>query len=302
MPNFLIIGATKSATTSLFMYLGQHPQVYLPPVKEPNFFNSVGLPKPADYRPQRGPIRKIYDLAEYQALFADAPPGALAVGEATPNYLRNPYAARQIHAHIPAARLIASLRQPADRAYSHFLMNASQMKEDRPFEEIARAEMAAIGPLDDGGREPEAFLPYLYAGLYHRHLTGYYALFSRAQVRVLLYDDIAADAPAAVRGLFEFLGVDPRFPVDTSERAVASFAIKRRGAFSLLKKIHIGRILRRVLPGGLFRRVRRAGLEQLAEKAPPLDPALRRELTEYFRPEILRLQDLLGRDLTPWLA
>ena len=110
MPNFLIIGAMKSGTTALYYYLEQHPQVYMSPVKEPNFFcseeNSDG-----DFATR---------LGAYQDLFRDVS-GEKAIGEASHCYLYEPEAAARIQEYITDAKLIAVLRDPVDRAYSHFL-------------------------------------------------------------------------------------------------------------------------------------------------------------------------------------
>ncbi|MGQ9662575.1 MAG: sulfotransferase domain-containing protein [Kiritimatiellia bacterium] len=127
LPNFLIVGAPKAGTTSLFDYLGQHPEVYTPPVKEPCFFSS-GLPA------------FTHDLAEYEALFAGQTTQT-AIGEASTTYLYDPDAARRIHDLLPEARIIIMLRNPAERAYSEWAYNALQLAcEPLSFEAALEAE------------------------------------------------------------------------------------------------------------------------------------------------------------------
>src|SRR3954452_17434204 len=121
MPNFLIVGAAKSGTTSLYYYLKQHPQVFVSPVKEPKFFayegEKVVYRGPGDAENNR---RLVNNLADYRALFGGAN-GAKAIGEASPVYLYSPKACERIRHYLPDAKLFVILRDPAERAYPSFL-------------------------------------------------------------------------------------------------------------------------------------------------------------------------------------
>ena len=128
-PTFLIIGAGRSGTTSLYHYLGQHPDIFMSPVKEPGFFA---------YEDETRPLIGAYGEAElpgystrredYEALFADVSVET-AAGEASVDYLYLPRAARRIRRHVPQARLIAILRQPADRSHSQFWARVASGRE-----------------------------------------------------------------------------------------------------------------------------------------------------------------------------
>ena len=118
LPNFLILGAQKAGTTSLFDYLGQHPEVYPSPIKETHFFDHGGV-RQTYAGPVRIPGPKIKSLEEYEGLF-DGVRDEKAVGEATPTYLYLPGVAERIRHHVPEARLIAILRDPVERAYSGY--------------------------------------------------------------------------------------------------------------------------------------------------------------------------------------
>ena len=121
MPNFLVIGANKSGTSSLYEYLGQHPEVYMSPVKEPLYFSQSGKP-PIGNRPdlvlQRDATRT---LDEYLALFAGVT-DEKAIGEASTSNLSNPRAPTCIREALPEAKLVAVLRHPAERAFSAYSM------------------------------------------------------------------------------------------------------------------------------------------------------------------------------------
>ncbi len=113
MPNFLIVGAMKCGTTALYYYLEQHPQIFMSPVKEPNFFCFEG-------REGLDSGNSITDIAAYRGLFRGVS-SERAIGEASHCYLYEPRAVERIKHYTPDARLIAILRSPIERAYSHFL-------------------------------------------------------------------------------------------------------------------------------------------------------------------------------------
>src|SRR5262245_47722132 len=115
LPNFLIIGANRSGTTSLHRYLGAHPQVFLPRIKEPHFFMVDGIEIPPDRPDARTMARMVHTYDEYQALF-DSAAGKDAIGEASTGYLCHPNAPLRIHARLPNVKLIAILRNPVERA------------------------------------------------------------------------------------------------------------------------------------------------------------------------------------------
>ncbi|HEY1419866.1 MAG TPA: sulfotransferase, partial [Candidatus Dormibacteraeota bacterium] len=126
LPNFLIIGAAKSGTDSLYGMLGQHPQIYISPSKEPMFFVAEGLPEV----PYRGPSDRevllrwdswVNTLEHYESLFGGATVEK-AIGEASTWYLYDEGAPHRIKHHVPDAKLIAVLRNPVERAYSAFTM------------------------------------------------------------------------------------------------------------------------------------------------------------------------------------
>ncbi len=119
-PNFLIIGALKAGTTSLFNYLMQHPQIYMSPVKEPKFFALVGEYLDPKKREILG--KCVVDIEEYRALF-DNVTTEKAIGEASAIYLSSRRAPGRIQHYILNVKLIAILRDPVERAYSHFLHN-----------------------------------------------------------------------------------------------------------------------------------------------------------------------------------
>lgn len=214
LPNFLIIGAAKAGTTSLYRYLEQHPQIYMSPIKEPNFFALEG--EPLDFR---GPDDKLYieqfsvtERESYGALFEAAGPEQ-AVGEASALYLYSPQAPARICRYVPGVKMIAVLRHPVDRAYSAFLHLLRDAREPLPsFEAALEAEAVRIR----GGWEHIWHLRRM--GFYGEQLTRYYRYFGREQIRVYLYEELQRAPEEVIADMFEFLGVDPGFRPDRSVR------------------------------------------------------------------------------------
>src|SRR5215203_3559900 len=169
MPNFLIIGAMKSGTTALYYYLEQHPEIYMSPVKEPNFFSSQG---------QQNAVDAVTNIGAYQHLFKGAS-DEKAIGEASHSYLYEPGAATAIRRYIPEAKLIAILRNPIERAYSHFLHMVRSGTE--PLDDFTQAlqEKEAVGV-----HKERTFQDYIGRGLYYEQLRRYFGTFPREQVKV----------------------------------------------------------------------------------------------------------------------
>jgi len=209
LPNFLVIGAAKSGTTSFFDYLGQHPDIFISPVKEPNFFAFSGESS-LDYHISDIPwvLGSVRNFEDYRGLFSRAN-SHNAIGEASGTYLFHPRAAERIHRFIPDAKLIAILRNPVDRAYSAWLMHHRRGKEKRPFKEILAMN-----------EQPTRYYrgSYLEKGLYCQQLMRYFKYFDRDQIRIFLYDQLCDDPHSLVQETYSFLGVDSGFNADLSAR------------------------------------------------------------------------------------
>lgn len=239
LPNFLIIGAMKAGTTSLHHYLGQHPDIFVAPTKETNFFaqesalcftgRTVSLPD------------------EYAAQFSAATTQK-AIGESSPAYLAVPLAPERIARMLPHAKLIVILRNPIDRAYSHYLMRRRQGREERKtFEDV----------LSEPDRDPEH--SYTERGFYGTFIERYLKHFPREQLKIFLYEDLVNDPKSVVHACFEFLEVDPDVLVDTNERHNAnpttsplSLGTKKR-LFDLYRNdlLHLQKIIHRDLSSWL---------------------------------------------------
>lgn len=296
LPNFIVIGAPRAGTTSLYFTLGQHPQVHLSPVKEPRYFAFAG-----ENLTFRGPgddqsyNRSVTSREVYEGLFRPLPCHR-AIGEMSTCYLLTPAAPERIHRLIPHTRLIAILRQPADRAYSNYLLMRRL-----GFETCAdfRAALA-----DEPRRMKENWAPVWYYRQRSRYcdsLRRYQKLFPPERIRIFLFEDLLNTPEAMLQDLYRFLELDEPKPALRLERHNDGGIPRSVRVDRLVSRPHpLKPFLRLLLPGSLRRRL---GLRFIRwnNRRLPLDPELRNRLTGEFREDILELQDLTGRDLSHWL-
>lgn len=303
MPNFLVIGAAKAGTSALCDYLEQHPDVYMSPAKEPMFFVAECQPE----IPYRGPRDREVLLAEdsgwvstldaYHRLFAGATTER-AIGEGSTWYLYDERAPGRIRHHVPDARLIALLRNPVDRAYSAFTMLVMDGRETTTsFSEALDLEDRRVRDCW------EAIWHYRRMGLYHDQLRRYYDLFDRDQILVVLYDDWNARPVEVMRDVLQFLDVDPGFTFDMSERSNVTLIPKNPSYQRMLtRQSRLKTVAKALLPASFRQRAKEKLVYSTLARPAPMEPDVRRRLVEVFRPDVLELQDLLGRDLGRWLA
>ena len=300
MPNFLIIGAMKSGTTALYYYLEQHPQIYMSPVKEPNFFAFEGERMDARLPGDPKGINRssVTDIEEYRLLFSRAS-DEKALGEASHWYLYSSKAVERISYYTPDIRIIAVLRNPVERAYSHFLHSFRTQTE--PLDNFARA----LEEEERGLRNQAHSEDYVGRGFYSRQLKRYYETFDPSQIRVYLQEDLNTAPVETLQDIFRFLEVDKTFVPHISLKHNVSGLPKSKLLDNLLRRPHaIKRTLKLYMPAGMKRRLSRT-FDALKTRnlaaPPPLNPEVRRQLIEVYREDILELQNLIGRDLSRWL-
>jgi hypothetical protein len=307
-PNFLIIGAAKSGTTAVWHYLKQHPEIYMSPTKHTRFF-AFEVEEPSFQGPaptMRGPAGRnqsvpyaITDIDAYHALF-DGATNEIAVGEASHSYLYQPQAAQRIRNYSPEMKLIAILRNPAERAFSHYRQMVRDGRESIPDFAQALAE--------EEKRVRENWWPdfhYIQTGLYYAQLKRYFDLFEHDQLKIYLYEDLNSDPLSLTRDIFRFLGVNELFTPQATARYNASGLPKSKILHSSLQKLRRTMpVAERILPKGQYRRLLRVGSSlhnQNLTKARLSPEVRRRAIEDYFREDILKLQGLLQRDLSAWL-
>jgi hypothetical protein len=291
LPTFVIIGAAKAGTTALYWYLAEHPEIFMSPVKETNFFaygvDEDGRLRYGDPELHRFPIRS---LPEYRRLFAAAGDVA-AIGEASPIYLECPEAAERIAAVLPHTRIVCILREPVDRAYSDYLM-------------YLRARGRRLEPARDLTPDAAWARPgshWVAISRYHEALSRYFERFPRERIDVLLFDDLRSDPSGFVRDTYARLGVDPSFEPDLDTPHNVGGLPSSRTIERMLTSKALRRAVAPLVPRRAADAARRLRTRNL-RKAPPLPEDLRRRLAGTFREDIERTSTLIGRSLEGWLA
>jgi hypothetical protein len=299
LPNFLMIGAAKSGTSSLYAYLRQHPQVFLSEIRECEFFalegQTLDFKGPGDRIAYR---RYVTTLENYQALFKRTGNRA-AVGECSDLYLYSPAAAKRIRHYLPGAKLIVMLRNPVDRAHSQYRQFVRDGREPlRTFEEALAAEETRIA----SDWHPHWHLKT--RGFYSSQIETYLGLFPREQLAIHLYDDFESNPSSVIQALFSFLEVDPTFVPDMSLRYNISGTPRSRLLHAVLARpLALKDLLKPVLPASVRHRVRaRLMNRNLIPERTKMAQETRSALTSLYRDDVLRLQALIGRDLSGWLT
>jgi hypothetical protein len=290
LPNFIIIGAAKAGTTALYHYLREHPQTFLSPLKETNYF-AYGLDDRGQFLYGVPGVHQfpIKTLPEYERLFADSG-NAAAIGEASPIYLECPQAAGRIRAVLPGAKIICSLRHPVDRAYSDYQMYLRSR--NRPLDPATHLTTTAAWTQPDSH--------WMEIGRYYEQLCRYYDAFPRSQIYTFLFDDFTRDALGVTRDIYRFLGVDPAFTPDMTTPHNLGGMPKSRVMERLFTNSSLKSVLEPLVPAAVANWARRLRTRNLT-KAPKLPSALKKELTRHFKDDIVRTSQLIGRNLDHWL-
>lgn len=218
LPDFMIIGAMKAGTTSLFKYLSQHPELFISVPKEVHFFDGGKNPKVDTFAKGESWYRAHFPLKNQLS-------GKAKAFEASPVYLFNPLAPKRIFDTIPNVKLIVLLRNPTERAVSHYLHGARRNWDALPFYEALQAEEARLKPVVEAqDYKSRTFIEYSYKsrGLYRQQLERYFKYFPREQMLILNSSDLFKKTNVTLQGVFEFIGVDPTFEIKDPTTANAA--------------------------------------------------------------------------------
>jgi hypothetical protein len=310
LPNFFIVGVMKGGTTSLAKYLAAHPDVFMSPVKEPHHFcKDIRI---EDFRPDyrrsvEFDIRKYLSQPmleekhvgffpyweQYVQLFRDTK-GETAIGEASVGYLYSSVAASEIAKKLPYAKIVISLRNPVERAYSHFMMDLATG--DSKHNDFRQAIDDDFSSAKKGWGVSSL---YIEAGLYHTQVKRYLDFFGQANVKIVLYDDLVSKPCETVRDIYDFLGVDSSFisPVLTEKFNVSS-GQKYPELNRFLKQNPLAVSLKKYLPASLRSTIKSRYL--LSNEQRKITKSEREYAFTFFESDIAATASLINHDLTGW--
>jgi len=288
LPNFFIVGAPQAGTAFLYACLQQHPQIYLSALKEPNYFASELHPGNFAEEASSGLVTI---WGAYLKLF-DNVSDEIAIGEASPSYLWSQTAARNIASRMPRARIIINLRNPLDRAFSHYLHAVASGLTERTFRQEIEA---ALHPQHTPSGLERSLLEF---GEYYEQIKRYQQAFSRPQMHISLFEDLQRTPAAVVEDLLAFLGVNPDIKLEVCKRHLQDWIYRPDGLTHFLEKWRVWPYLRNLVPQPFGLRLRSMLRPRTSLQMAPADRAL---LIDYYRDDIRRLAELLNRDLSAWL-
>lgn len=299
LPNFLIIGAPKAGTSSLYEYLKQHPQIYMSPEKEPHFFGlekgKIDFRGPGDLHRYCNAATRIED---YLQLF-EGVTNETAIGEASTSYLSNFKAPERIKQLIPQVKMIVILRNPVDSAYASYL----HLMRDGD-EKITDFATALQKEEERIAQNWEGIWHYKQRGFYYGQLKRYFDFFSQKQIKIYRYEDYTQELSKVLRDIFQFLDVDDSFIVDTSlqynvsampKNILLNYLLIKPNFFKSTVNSFLPKTFRKTIADFL----KNQNFNQYQK--PHLSLELRAKLTKEYKQDILQLQDLIKQDLSLWL-
>jgi len=272
LPTFILVGAMKCGTTSLHQYLGAHPHICVSDPKEPDFFLR----------------RNEKDLDWYRQCFGEA---AQEYGEASTNYTKYPTfrgVPERMHDLLPEVKLLYLVRDPIERALSHYAHNRAAGRESQPVH-------AAFRPVDESH--------YLQTSRYHAQIVRYLDYYPRERLLVVESERLRADRQEVLRSIFEFLGVSTAVDAAAFEDEYHTTSGKLRpGVSSFLQGTVLGRTLtsmgQALLPQTVLEQGRK--IVQTDVERPGLSDATRHDVQAYLRDDVDRLRALTGMEFASW--
>lgn len=296
LPNLLVLGPPKTASTSLHFYLAQHPQIFMSETKETRYLD-FGYKE---------------NLEGYSQYFKDAT-NEPVIGETTPTYALLPFVADRIKKHFPEVKLILSFRNPVDRAFSGWSMRKARGAEKATFREALELNLEqrkTINFMGDAGakrwfedqslnssKNEILYRTYIDGSMYAEILKYYRSLFPDNQIKVIFTEDLKKDAYVVLSDIYDFLNVDTSFKHANTEEKNTFKKVRLKPLFNLFGKKKV-KDVKKIIPGWMHQ------LLKPIMRTPDVKPVVSDEdrvfATALFKESIEELEKLTGRDLSVW--
>ena len=294
-PNFFIVGAAKSGTTSLANYLSQHPDIYMPTIKEPKFFSVSDNTFPHKGRGDSMVDNNVIkERCTYEMLFKPGS-GCKARGEASVDYLYFPTVAKKIKEYNPESNIIILLRNPVERAFSAYMHMVRDVREDLSFEDALEAEPYRKS------MNWEFFWYYSDLGFYSSQVKRYLEHFSRRQVHIILFESLKENPLKVIQRIYRLVGVDASFVPDISIKYNISGVPKKKWLHNIITQPNAIKSSIKLFFPTSFRRTLSRKLVQANLSKVEIRHQTKKLLVELYREDIFNLQKSVHLDLTHWL-
>jgi len=279
------VGAPKTGTTSLYYYLNEHPEIVMSTQKETDFFSDDSLQKQGLYYGKN----RIETIEKYHALFQQKK--EKIYGEASVSYLFYENVPKKIKTYNPKGKIIIMLRNPTDRAFSHYLMDYRLGLISKPFKSILEDEK-------EDKKSKLFYQQFIELGLYYKQVKRYIETFGRENVIIIFYDDFKKDVAKEVQKVYEFLAVDAAYIAKISKKHNTYSMPKNNWIRMIYSFVGFRKVLNKILPKQIVKNLK----EILFSKAnkPVLSDSLKVKLNNLYTNDINRLEELLSCDLSQW--
>ncbi len=286
LPNLFIVGAAKAGTTSLHHYLSQHPEIFMSPLKETDFFSREDIAEQNLYYP----LSPVDSIVKYLELYRKAA-GEKVLGESSPSYLYYPEVPRRIFRFNPEGKIVIIIRNPVHRAWSHYLMDKRL-----GFISWDLDEVIAGGEKD---RENRLFYQqYIRLGMYYEQVDRYLKIFPSDSVMIILFDRFIDDTESVLSEICEFLGVNARYAFSSREARNAYIQAENRMIGRTYQLRWIRNTAKFLFPRDVQKWIR-SRLFSTGGK-PEMPGNTGKMLYDIFRPNLEKLESLLAIDLEKW--
>jgi hypothetical protein len=308
-PNFFLVGAAKAGTTSLFHYLNSHPQIFLSPIKEPNYFAKdidpnclrPDLRKNLDgalkrFRKSGGRIQlhiaHIVEWEEYLGLFQQSG-DCKAIGECSVSYLPSTVAAENIYSYNPNSRIIIMLRNPIWRALSQYRMDRKMGSIVCDFDTAIKEDLAVKNPTWGRNRN------YVWNGMYAEQIRRFMERFPEDQIHILFFEDFKHNIDGEMCSILSFLGVDRNIVMQTDKQFNQAGQPRVASLNRLIHRSGLKPLLKNMLPNTIFKRLKQLYYGEAETATLSRDQAI--FLCDLYRDNVQRLSNMLAKDLTGWV-
>ena len=283
-PNFFIVGAPKSGTTNISYYLMQHPQVFMPENLEPYYFARLDIP-------QNYEREIISNEKKYLNLFKNTK-NCRAIGESSPVYLYCPHSALEIKNRFPNSKIIISLRNPIEIAYSeYFSLKFMGFDKNRSFNELLDSSKEQ---LDQNEFHIDNLLE---AGFYSKHIKRFQKIFSKNQIKIIIFEEYIKNTIPTINSILSFLDIDKSIAFKTAPKG--AYKVPRNFASQkLMNNSTFRKTAKFIIPTVARQKIGERFLVKESSR-PVLKQNERQRLKEIYQDDVENLAKLLGRSL-PW--